>query len=72
MASGELFMIDKKTKKHILGILFFSAMSISITFVIFMLLVFLVTDWSGVQAHVGECAIASAIASLGWFHQLAQ
>jgi ABC-type transport system involved in multi-copper enzyme maturation permease subunit len=65
-------MMDKTTKEHILGMIFFSIMSISISFMILVLLILLVTGLDGVQEHVGECIIASAIASLGWFHQLAQ
>jgi hypothetical protein len=56
------------TLKRIAGATFLSIMSISITCIIFILVVFFVTDWSGVQEHIGECIIASAIVTLGWFH----
>jgi hypothetical protein len=53
----------------IAGATFLSIMSISITCIIFMLIVLFVTDHGGVQEHIGECIIASAIVTLGWFHQ---
>ena len=65
-------MVDKGLREHILGIIFFSVLSTVISFIMITTLVFFVTDSSGVQEHVGECAIASAIATLGWFHQLGQ
>lgn len=65
-------MMEQKLKEHILGIIFFSTMSISVSFMIFILPVFIITGWEGVQDHIGECIIASSIASLCWFHQLAQ
>lgn len=65
-------MISKEVKEHIAGMIFFSILSIPITCMIFILMVFFITDWSGVQEHIGECIIASAIATLGWFHQLGQ
>jgi hypothetical protein len=65
-------MISKEVKEHIAGMIFFSILSIPINCIIFILMVFFITDWSGVQEHIGECIIASAIATLGWFHQLGQ
>lgn len=64
--------MSPEVKGHIAGMIFYSVLSISITCLIFMLVVFLVTDWSGVQEHIGECVIASAITTLGWFHQISQ
>ncbi|MBL4797323.1 MAG: hypothetical protein JKY50_07910 [Oleispira sp.] len=65
-------MMDQQLKEHILGIIFFSTMSIAVSFIVFILPVFLITGWEGVQSHIGACIIASSIASLGWFHQLVQ
>lgn len=65
-------MLEKGLLEHILGITFFSVLSTVISFIMIIILVFFVAGWSGVQEHVGECAIASAIATLGWFHQLGQ
>jgi hypothetical protein len=65
-------MVDKGLREHILGIIFFSVLSTVISFIMITTLVFFVTDSNGFQEHVGECAIASAIATLGWFHQLGQ
>lgn len=59
-----------EVKERIAGTVFLSIMSISVSFILILLLVLLVTGWSGVQEHIGECVIASAILSLGWFHQL--
>lgn len=64
--------MSTEVKEHIAGMIFYSALSIPITSLIFILAVFIVTDWNGVQEHVGECIIASAIVTLGWFHQLSQ
>lgn len=64
-----LYMFVMKLK-YIAGAIFFSIMSISITSIIFILVVFFVTDWSCVQEHIGECIIASAIVTLGWFINL--
>jgi hypothetical protein len=55
--------------KRIAGLIFLSIISISMTCIIFILVAFFVTDWSGVQEHVGECILASAIVNSGWFHQ---
>lgn len=55
--------------KRIAGVIFLSIISISMTCIIFILVAFFVTDWGGVQEHVGECILASAIVNLGWFHQ---
>jgi hypothetical protein len=65
-------MKGKELFEHILGIIFFSVLSNIVCFIVLISLVFLVTDWSGVQERVGECVIASAIATLGWFRQLGQ
>jgi len=65
-------MIEKGLLEHIIGIIFFSVLSTVISFIMIATLIFFVTDWNGVQEHIGECAIASAIATLGWFHQLGQ
>lgn len=65
-------MMDQKLKEHILGIMFFSTLSILVSFTVFILPVCFITGWEGVQDHIGACVIASSIASLGWFHQLAQ
>jgi hypothetical protein len=65
-------MMSQEVKEHIAGTIFFSILSTSITCMMFILVVFFITDWSGVQEHIGECIIASAIATLGWFHQLGQ
>ena len=59
-----------EVKERIAGTVFLSIMSISVSFILILLLVLLVTGWSGVQEYIGECVIASAILSLGWFHQL--
>lgn len=64
-----LYMLIMKLK-YIAGAIFFSIMSILITSIIFILVVFFVTDWSHVQEHIGECIIASAIVTLGWFINL--
>ena len=64
--------MSPEVKGHIAEIIFYSVLSISITCLIFMLMVFLVTDWSGAQGHIGECVIASAITTLEWSHQLSQ
>jgi hypothetical protein len=61
--------VSEEVKGRIGGSIFLSIMSISITCIIFILIVFSVTDWSGVQEHIGECIIASSIVTLGWFHQ---
>jgi hypothetical protein len=61
--------VSEEVKGRIGGSIFLSIMSISITCIIFILVVFFVTDWRGVQEHVGECIIASAIVTLGWFYQ---
>jgi hypothetical protein len=61
--------MSEEVKGRIGGSIFLSIMSISITCIIFILVVFFVTDWSGVQEHIGECIIASSIVTLGWFYQ---
>jgi hypothetical protein len=61
--------VSEEVKGRMGGSIFLSIMSISITSIIFILVVFFVTDWSSVQEHIGECIIASAIVTLGWFYQ---
>jgi hypothetical protein len=61
--------MSEEVKGRIGGSIFLSIMSISITCIIFILVVFFVTDWSGIQEHIGECIIASSIVTLGWFYQ---
>lgn len=51
------------------GVIFLSIISISMSCIIFILVASFVTDWSGVQEHIGECILASAIVNSGWFHQ---
>jgi hypothetical protein len=63
-----LYMLGLKLR-GITEAAFLSTISISITCIIFILVVFFVTDWSGVQEHIGECILASAIVNLGWYHQ---
>ncbi|MBL4799463.1 MAG: hypothetical protein JKY50_18830 [Oleispira sp.] len=61
--------VSEEVKGRIAGAIFLSIVSISITCIIFILTVLFVTDLSGVQEHIGECIIASAIVTLGWFYQ---
>lgn len=65
-------MMNKDIKAHILGLTFFTTMSVSITFMLFVLPVFVVTGWEGVQDNIGECLIAASITSTGWFHYSAK
>lgn len=65
-------MMNIVMARHILGLTFFSTMSISISFMLFILPIFIMTGWEGVQNNIGECIIASSITSVGWFHLTAK
>ncbi|MEH6447831.1 MAG: hypothetical protein V7765_04135 [Oleispira sp.] len=64
--------MDIKTKEHVSGIFVFSIGASLVGFVLFSLLIWLISGIGGVQENLGECAIASAIFSLGWFHNIGQ
>jgi hypothetical protein len=66
--NGFLYMLGLRLR-GITEAVFLSTISISMTCIIFILVVFFVTDWSGVQEHIGECILASAIVNLGWYQQ---
>lgn len=62
--------VSEEVKGRIAGSIFISIVAISITSLIFILILLSVTAWIGVQKHIGECILASAIVSLGWFINL--
>jgi len=64
--------MDIKTKEHVTGIFVFSVGANLVGFLLFSLLIWLVSGIEGLQENIGECVIASAILSLGWFHNLGQ
>lgn len=61
--------VSEEVKGRIAGSIFISIVAISITSLLFILILLFVTGWVGVQEHVGECIIASAIVTLGWLYQ---
>jgi len=64
--------MDIKTKERVTGIFVFSVGANLVGFLLFSLLIWLVSGIEGLQENIGECVIASAILSLGWFHNLGQ
>ena len=61
--------MSQEVKGRIAGSIFISIVAISITSLIFILILLSVAGWVGVQEHIGECIIASAIVTLGWLYQ---
>ena len=61
--------VSEEVKGRIAGSIFISIVAISITSLIFILILLSVAGWIGVQEHIGECIIASAIVTLGWCYQ---
>jgi hypothetical protein len=64
--------MDVKKKEHVSGVFVFSVGANLVGFVLFSLLIWLISGIEGFQENLGECVIASAIFSLGWFHNIGQ
>jgi hypothetical protein len=59
-------------KEYVSGLFVFNVGANLVEFVLFSLLIWFISGMEGLQVNLGECVIASAIFSLGWFNNIDQ